>query len=94
MKAVYYYGPGDLRLEDVEKPRIGAGELLVRVRACAVCGTDLRINKFGHFKIPEGSKRVLGHELAGEIAEVGAGVSGYATGDRVAIPPQCGLRTL
>jgi len=90
MKAVYYYGPGDLRLERAEKPSAGHGEILVRVRACAVCGTDLRINKFGHFKIPKGVKRVLGHEISGEIAEIGGGVKGYSVGDRVAVPPNVG----
>jgi threonine dehydrogenase-like Zn-dependent dehydrogenase len=90
MKAVYYYGPGDLRTEEVDKPVIGDGEMLIKVRACAVCGTDLRIYKFGHFKIPEGTRRVLGHELSGEIAELGKGVTGYAVGDRVAVPPNVG----
>jgi threonine dehydrogenase-like Zn-dependent dehydrogenase len=90
MKAVYYYGPGDLRLEQTEKHAIGDGEVLVRVRACAVCGTDLRINKFGHFKIPEGVRRVLGHEISGEVAEIGRGVEGCSIGDRVAIPPNVG----
>jgi threonine dehydrogenase-like Zn-dependent dehydrogenase len=90
IKAVYYYGPGDLRLEDIEKPKITKGEILVKVNVCAVCGTDLRINKFGHFKIPQGAKRVLGHEISGVIAEVGEGIEGYSAGDRVAIPPNVG----
>jgi threonine dehydrogenase-like Zn-dependent dehydrogenase len=90
MKAIYYYGPGDLRMETTEKPSAGPGEMVVKVRACAVCGTDLRINKFGHFKIPKGARRVLGHEIAGEIAEIGDGVNGYSIGARVAIPPNVG----
>ena len=61
MKAAYYYGIGDLRLEDVPIPKIGDNDLLIKVRAAAVCGTDLRIYKSGHFKIPEGTKRVLSH---------------------------------
>lgn len=93
MKAAYFYSPGNLRVEETDIPKIAAGELLVRVRACAVCGTDLRINKFGHFKIPAGTRRVLGHELAGEIVETGGEVAGYAVGDRVAIPPNVGCGT-
>jgi threonine dehydrogenase-like Zn-dependent dehydrogenase len=90
MKAVYYYAPGDLRVEDAAMPAAGEGEVLVKVRASAVCGTDLRINKFGHFKIPQGTRRVLGHEFAGEVVETGKGVECCAVGDRVAIPPNVG----
>lgn len=90
MKAVYYYAPGDIRTEEAKKPQVGANEMLLKVRATAICGTDLRIYKYGHFKIPEGEKRVLGHELAGEIAEVGANVKGYKVGMRVAVPPNVG----
>lgn len=90
MKAAYYYGIGDLRLEEVPVPKITDNDLLIKVRATAVCGTDLRIYKSGHFKIPEGSKRVLGHEIAGEIVEAGKNVSGYKVGDRIATPPNIG----
>ena len=71
MKAAFYYGIGDIRVEEVPIPEIGENEVLVKVKACAVCGTDNRIYKFGHFKIPAGVKRVLGHETCGEVAKVG-----------------------
>lgn len=90
MKAVYYHGSGDFSIEEIQRPEAGAGELIVKVRSCAVCGTDLRIHKYGHFKIPNGSKRVLGHEISGEIAEIGDGVEGFSVGDHVAIPPNVG----
>lgn len=90
MKAAYYYGIGDIRIEECEIPKISEKEILIKVRASAICGTDLRIYKGGHFKIPEGTKRVLGHELAGEIVEVGAQVKGYKIGMRVALPPNVG----
>ena len=90
MKAAYYYGIGDLRLEDVPIPKIGDNDLLIKVRAAAVCGTDLRIYKSGHFKIPEGTKRVLSHEISGEVVEVGKNVSGYNVGERIATPPNVG----
>ena len=54
MKAAQYYGVGDIRLEKISIPEIGDHEILVKVKACAICGTDLRIYKFGHFKIPGG----------------------------------------
>lgn len=90
MKAAYYYGVGDIRVEECDIPKISDEEILLKVRASAICGTDLRIYKGGHFKIPEGTKRVLGHELAGEIAVVGAKVKGYKVGMRVAVPPNVG----
>ena len=87
MKAAYYYGIGDIRVEETDIPKITEDEILIKVRACAICGTDLRIYKFGHFKIPQGTKRVLGHEVAGEIVQVGSKVKGYSAGMRVATPP-------
>jgi L-iditol 2-dehydrogenase len=93
MKAAYYYGIGDLRVEEAPMPAIASDELLVRVTACAVCGTDNRIYKFGHFKIPRGLKRVLGHETFGEVAQVGSAVRTFSVGDRVAIAPNVGCGT-
>lgn len=90
MKAAYYHKPGKMVLEDTRAPRIGDDELLLRPIATSICGTDLRIYKNGHFKIPDGTKRVLGHEIAGEIVEVGKLVTGYEVGMRVSIPPNIG----
>lgn len=90
MKAAYYYGAGDIRVEECDIPRITEKELLIKIKASAICGTDLRIYKGGHFKIPEGTKRVLGHELSGVIVKAGAEVHGYREGMRVAVPPNVG----
>ena len=90
MKAAVFHGPGVVKVEDVPVPRIGPDDLLVAVRAASICGTDLRIAKPGHFKLPDGQRRVLGHETAGVIVEAGARVTGYAVGDRVAITPNVG----
>ena len=90
MKAAILYGPQDLRVEAVKKHVINDDELLIKIRACAVCGTDLRIYKHGHFKMADGDKRVVGHEISGEIVEVGANVKEYDVGMRVAIPPNVG----
>ena len=70
MKAAVYHGIGAMRVEECQEPRIGAGELLVRVRACAVCGGDLRTFRHGHPKIHP--PVILGHEFAGVAVEVGA----------------------
>lgn len=74
---------GPLVVGDVADPRPGPGDVLVRTRAAAVCRTDLKIIEGG---IPTVSlPRILGHELAGEIAEAGPGVDGYEPGDRVIV---------
>lgn len=90
MKAAIFYGINDIKIEEIDTPNIYEDEMLLKVRACAVCGTDLRIFKYGHFKIPKGVKRVLGHEVSGEIVEVGSKVKGYKVGMRVAVPPNIG----
>jgi len=90
MKAIYYNNPLDLNLMDTDIHPVSRGEMLLKVKAAAVCGTDLRILKSGHFKIPPGTKRVLGHEIAGEIVEVGSDVRGYKNGMRVSIIPNIG----
>ncbi|MBU2611353.1 MAG: zinc-binding dehydrogenase [Chloroflexi bacterium] len=73
-------GPGNLELRDVPVPQIEASELLVRVRACGICGSDLKIQDDQH---PYTPPVVIGHEFAGEIVEVGAEISGWAVGDSV-----------
>ncbi len=76
-----YRGPNDLRLEELEVPRISARELLVRVAVCGVCPTDIKKIQFGTVPPP----RVFGHETAGVVAKVGALVRGFRVGDRVAL---------
>src|SRR5690606_38692088 len=90
MRAAVFHEPGRIEVTDVPVPALEPGDVLMRVRAASICGTDLRIMKHGHFKIPAGTPRVLGHEVAGEIAQVGDGVSDYRVGDRVSITPNVG----
>ena len=91
MRAARFHAPGDIRLEDVAEPTAGPGDVVIRVRNCSTCGTDVKISRHGHHHIVP--PRTMGHEIAGEISEVGDGVSGFAVGDRVqviaAIP--CGV---
>ena len=79
MRAVVYRGINDMRLETVPVPRIGPGELLIKIATCGVCGTDLKKIHMGSHSAP----RIFGHEMAGVVAEVGAGVTGFSVGDRV-----------
>ncbi len=78
MRAAVYYSNNDVRVEDLPRPEIGPDELLVRVVAGGICGSDVmewyRIKK---------APRVLGHEIAGDIVEVGADVKNYKPGERV-----------
>jgi L-iditol 2-dehydrogenase len=81
MRAVVYRGVNDLRLETVPVPEIGPGELLVKVAACGVCGTDLKKIHTGSHSAP----RVFGHEMAGTVVRVGEGAAGFAVGERVVV---------
>ena len=85
MKAAIYYGLGDIRVEDRPKPEIGDGDILIKVEASAICGTDLRIYKSGHHAVKP--PQIIGHENAGTIVEVGKNVEKFKAGDRVAIDP-------
>jgi L-iditol 2-dehydrogenase len=90
MKAALFYGPGDIRVENIPVPQRGPGDMLIRTHAAAICGTDLRIYNYGHFKIKAGERRVLSHEVSGEIVEIGTEVAGYSIGDRVSVVPNIG----
>lgn len=83
MRAATFYAPGDIRLEEVPEPTPAAGEVKVRVRNCSMCGTDLKIFRSGHPHMTPPA--IMGHEIAGEIVELGAGVDGFAVGDRVQV---------
>ena len=82
MRAAVFRGVGDIRLEEVDRPRAGVGEAVVRITLTTICGTDLHILR-GEYPVRPGL--VVGHEPVGVIEELGPGVSGYAVGDRVLI---------
>ncbi|MFY9912215.1 MAG: zinc-dependent dehydrogenase [Candidatus Sulfotelmatobacter sp.] len=81
MLAAVYRGVNDVRLESVPVPKIGPGELLLRVHTCGVCGTDLKKIATGSHSAP----RIFGHETSGEVAAVGKGVSKFRPGDRLVV---------
>jgi L-iditol 2-dehydrogenase len=81
MRAVVYRGVNDLRLETIPVPRIGAGELLVKVAVCGVCPTDIKKIHYGTVPPP----RIFGHETAGTIVRVGNRVKNFHVGDRVTL---------
>ena len=83
MRAIRYHGPGDLRLEEVPQPAPEAGGLLVKVQACAICGTDLKMCRKGDPRVPVG--QTIGHEFVATVVEVGKGAAGYAVGQRVTL---------
>ena len=90
MHAVVFRGRGLMEIEDVPRPEPRAGEALLRVRAASICATDLRIVASGHPRVPDGTPRILGHELAGEIAVLGEGVKDLQVGDHVGVAPNIG----
>lgn len=80
MRVSMYYSNRDVRLEEAPVPEIGAGELLVRVEASGICGSDV-MEWYRAGKVP----LVLGHEIAGEVVKAGSGVKKFREGDRVAV---------
>ena len=84
MKALRFYAPGDVRLEDVPEPVCGPDEVKIKVKNCSTCGTDVKIRNNGHVNITRVT--TMGHEVAGEVVEVGTdAVGGFSVGDRVQV---------
>jgi len=88
MKAAFVAEAGKVEIREVPQPRAGDGEVLIRVRTAGVCGSDLHLFRGTHaFRKPPA---VLGHEVAGDIIEVGKNVTGFRVGDRVTVEPHVG----
>lgn len=83
MKAAVLKGLNNIVVEEVETPRPKEGEILLRVKSCAVCGSDVRIYHHGNPRVQ--FPQIIGHEVAGEVVEVGEGVDGFEIGHRVAV---------
>lgn len=81
MRAVVYYGPREVRVEEVAVPACAEDEIRVHVDACAVCGTDLKSYLYGNPKIK--APATIGHEFTGLVERVGSAATGFALGDRI-----------
>ena len=81
MRVAMYYSNSNIRIEEKPRPKIGDGEILVRIEASGICGTDC-LEWYRLHRVP----LVLGHEIAGVVEEAGKGLSGYKIGDRVLRP--------
>ena len=90
MRAAVLYGKKDLRIEVVETPRPGAGEVLLQVKSACVCGTDVRMYLNGRDGAGGGAPLIIGHEMSGLVAEVGLGVNAVKPGARVIVAPNMG----
>jgi 2-desacetyl-2-hydroxyethyl bacteriochlorophyllide A dehydrogenase len=88
-RALVYRGPGELRVEPWEPPAPGPGDALVRVEACGICGTDLKIWSGSHGDYPDGTVRVPGHEIVGTVVAAGPD-TGLEAGQRVFVAPNIG----
>lgn len=85
MRAAVLEQPRIMTVRERAEPKVEPGGVVLRVGACAICGTDLRIFNYGHHRIT--LPAVIGHEIAGTVAEVGRGVEGYKVGERVVLSP-------
>ena len=92
MKSAVFYGKHDLRVEDSTKPTVGKRDVLINVKACGVCGTDVHIYEGDKGAADVTPPTILGHEFAGVVEAVGSDVAGFKPGDRVCIDPNhpCG----
>ncbi len=83
MKAAVYEGKDNIQMREVERPSLPEGGLLLRVKACAICGSDLRTYHYGHRSCKP--PWILGHEIAGDIVQVADGIEKFKVGDRVTV---------
>lgn len=92
MKSAVFYGKEDLRVEEREMPKVTESDMLIRVRACGICGTDVHIFCGDEGAAPTPANTVLGHEFAGEVVALGSAVQGINIGDKVCVDPNklCG----
>lgn len=85
MKAAVFYGPNDMRIEARPMPASAPDEMLLKVAACAICGSDVRTYRYGAGNITE--PITMGHEIAGTVVETGSALQGFRRDQRVAVAP-------
>lgn len=89
MKSAVFYKKHDLRIEENPKPVVGESDVLIQIKACGVCGTDVHIYEGDKGAAEVRPPVILGHEFSGIVAEVGRGVTNVQPGDRVCVDPNC-----
>ena len=94
MKAAIYNGPGNISIGETRSPQLSTDSVILKIKACAICGTDLKLYTVGNPRCKP--PIILGHELVGEVVEVGEAVEGFSVGDRVTMATsiacnRCGL---
>lgn len=89
MKSAVFYGKNDMRVEESPMPKVGAEDVLIQVKACGICGTDVHIYEGDKGAAEVTPPTILGHEFSGVVAEVGSAVTNVKVGDRVCIDPNC-----
>ncbi len=89
MRSAVFYGRHDLRVEEAPMPEVGPNDVLIQVKACGVCGTDVHIYEGDKGSATVTPPTILGHEFSGVITKVGENVSAYKVGDRVCVDPNC-----
>lgn len=89
MRSAVFYGKHDLRIEERAIPEVGPQDVLIQVKACGVCGTDVHIYEGDKGAAEVTPPTILGHEFSGVVVKTGSEVSGFQKGDRVCIDPNC-----
>ena len=89
MRSAVFYGKHDLRIEEHELPKLGPKDVMIQVKACGVCGTDVHIYEGDKGAAEVTPPTILGHEFSGVITETGAEAVNYKVGDRVCVDPNC-----
>ncbi len=89
MKSAVFYGKHDMRVEESPMPKVGTDDVLIQVKACGICGTDVHIYEGDKGAAEVTPPTILGHEFSGVVAEVGSAVTNVKVGDRVCIDPNC-----
>ena len=89
MRSAVFYGRHDLRTEEHEMPSVGPEDVLIQIRACGVCGTDVHIYEGDKGAAEVTPPTIPGHEFSGIVVETGEAVSSVRPGDRVCVDPNC-----
>ncbi len=93
MKAIRLLGKENIELQEISIPEVKEDEMLIKVRAASICGTDLRMWKNGYANVSEQNPLTLGHEFSGDIVKVGTRINNYQVGQKVSVAPNMGCGT-